>query len=767
MTEYIPHDIYSIEVKDSIIKLEMGKNSAGRMGLEFSFCGPNALRVVSTRSKRVKRHTDVSITPKIYTSITVDQTDNLITLKSGMFQIDIHKNGNYQVDYYYLGQLITSQFTDSSFTYQPNDVFYGLGDENHSFILNGCDYNTGIAVNKSTTSQFIMCSNHFGIFINSIHPTDISVGTKVDNTIVFDSDSDKFEFVFFVGESYKSILKNYTDVISTNLVSPAKSFGTSVKFNDDFNIEADDIINYVDSLIQSGLNLSTVYLGYSYLPKSSRLGFTFDQERFNDPAGLCRKLHDRGIQVGLTVNPYISVLSDEFDECCENNTLVKDSNNDYIVFDIDNESFGILDFTHIAPRSYLQLKLDALIRLGVDVIECDFDFSYITDPSIDYKFRGNFDKSDVVNQFSRSMNEAYYEATSRVKGIVDSYIVSSHGTYTSNTIPVHNLSSYPLNIIGSTNSESYIRDMLNQALKCSMMGYDAINADIPSYASFINASISAGDNNTDSINESYTAMAINLAMLPHFRIITDNSNKDLAGIDSKVLNDFKTILNLKNSLLPYLFATAGDSNLYGTPTLRPLAMEFPMDGNCLGIDYEYMLGSNLLVVPSVPLSVANNSGFYIPEGKWTEMLTNTKIAGPGIVNYIPMGESYTKSQIFVKPNSVIPLRNLNNTTEGTLPNRGGIRRNLLNNITFMVYELQDGKVSGAEVYSEDMQTSGIINILRKGNKIKVLTKGFGDSKRIMLNGISTIVSSSEGIPQVTATGSFIEFNSDELMITLG
>lgn len=766
MTEYIPHDIYSIEVKDSVIKIEIGKNEAGRMGLEFSFCGPNSIRVVSTRSKHNTRYINSAITPKAYTSFTVEQTDTMLSLKSGMFQIDIHKTGNFQIDYYYLGQLLTSQYTDASFTYQPSDVFYGIGDDS-SFILNGTEYSTGVSSANRTTSQLIMCSNHYGIFVNDIRTTKVSVGTFRENTLLIDNNAERFEYIFIVGESSKAILKNYTDVVTSNLVSPAKSFGTAIKFNDNFTIKADDIVYYVDSLIQSGLSINTIYLGYCYLPKSSILGFTFDAERFSDPAGFCRKIHDRGIHIGVTVNPYIAVLSDEFDECCENNTLVKDVNNDNVIYDIGSESFGILDFTHIAPRSYLQLKIDALIRLGVDIIECDFDFNYITDPSIDYKFRGNFNKADITNQFSKSMNEAYYEATSRIKGMVDSYIVTSHGSYTSTTIPVHNLTDCSINNIGSVNCAAYINKILSRALNCSMIGYDAICADIPSYASFINASISAGDNNPNSINESYTAMAINLAMLPHYRITTDDSKKDLAGMDAKVLSDIKAILNLKNSLLPYLFATSGDSNLCGTPTLRPMTMEFPMDGNCVEINYEYMLGSNLLVVPSVPLSMANGAGFYLPDGKWTEILSNTKISGPGIVNYIPMGEYYTKCQIFVKQNSIIPLRNLNNTTEGTGTERSSIRRRLLNNLTFMVYELQDSIVAASEVFSEDMQTSGVINILRKGNKIKVLTKGFGDSKRIMLNGINNVVSASEGMPQMASSGTMIEFNSDELMITLG
>lgn len=770
MLEYVPHDIFNIDVRDNCLKFEVGKNESGRMCIEFSFCGPNAIKVSSIRGKHKKRTTSSYISTKPYSSFTLEQTDSMIILKAGMFEIDIHKNTTWQVDYIYMGNLLTTQYTDSSFTYNPDCVFYGIGNDNSNYLLNNSDIRLSSTEENPTISQFFMSSDNWGIMLNSNHNANISFGTIRENTIIVDNNDEHFEFIMFVGNSPKNLLKDYLDISSNNFISPSGSFGTAIKLHDNYDITANELITYIDSLIQSGFVISALYLGYSYLPSKSKLGFTFDNTRFSDSLAFSRKLHDRGILLGVTVNPYISAISEDFDECYENNTMVKDSDDNIVIFEEGNESFAILDFTHIAPRSYLQLKLDSLLRSGVDILECDFNPRYISDPSIKYSFRGNYDSETIANQFTKSINEAFYETTSRYKGVINSFIVSSVGSFNSNIVPLHNITNTThtanYGYIGSTNCAEYMRQTLNSVLKHAGVGYDAINVDIPSYATFVNSSISAGDSDMDSINESYTALAINSAMVPHMRILTDNSNKDFTGIDTGILNELKTYLNLKNSMLPYLYATSGDSNLYGTPSVRPMFLEFGNDTNCSTINYEYMLGTNLLVVPSVPLNDSDNSGFYIPNGNWTELLSNTKIKGPGIVNYIPMGNRYSKCQIFVRPNSIIPLLNSNVTAEGNGTDRA-MHPNLLNNLTFMVYELQDSVVAATEVYASDMQASGVINILRKGNKIKVLTRGFGDNKRIMLSGINNIVSTSDGIPQSTPSGTLIEFNSTELMITLG
>ena len=92
---------------------------------------------------------------------------------------------------------------------------------------------------------------------------------------------------------------------------------------------------------------------------------------------------------------------------------------------------------------------------------------------------------------------------------------------------------------------------------------------------------------------------------------------------------------------------------------------------------------------------------------------------------------------------------------------------ILNNITFTVFELAENEIAATEVFSADGSRSAVINILKEGNKITVRTDGFGANKHIIFNGLKNVVSVSESIPSTSDFGTTIDFSSKELVITLG
>jgi len=65
--------------------------------------------------------------------------------------------------------------------------------------------------------------------------------------------------------------------------------------------------------------------------------------------------------------------------------------------------------------------------------------------------------------------------------------------------------------------------------------------------------------------------------------------------DEAFTDDFRRAVELKYSLMPYVYAQAKDSSAHGWPMLRSLFFEFPNDPTSWTIDDQYMFGSDLLV----------------------------------------------------------------------------------------------------------------------------------------------------------------------------
>ena len=89
-------------------------------------------------------------------------------------------------------------------------------------------------------------------------------------------------------------------------------------------------------------------------------------------------------------------------------------------------------------------------------------------------------------------------------------------------------------------------------------------------------------------------------------------------------------IRLRYSLIPYLLQAGEQAQRCGWPLLRPLGLEFPDDPVARGIDDAFLLGSDLLVVPIFddgPGPVMRT--FYLPAGRWTDIVTGTVLVGPG------------------------------------------------------------------------------------------------------------------------------------------
>ncbi|HKG67676.1 MAG TPA: TIM-barrel domain-containing protein, partial [Segetibacter sp.] len=132
--------------------------------------------------------------------------------------------------------------------------------------------------------------------------------------------------------------------------------------------------------------------------------------------------------------------------------------------------------------------------------------------------------------------------------------------------------------------------------------------------------------------------------------IEKNSNNQLLPNSKDLEQKAKKLINLRMSLLPYLYAAFAKYHFDGTPPFRALIMDYPGDKNVGKIDDEYMMGESLLCAPFIDSS--SQRTVYFPQGNWYDYNTNKKYEG---------GKAYTISMtldqipMFVKDNSILPL----------------------------------------------------------------------------------------------------------------
>ncbi|MGB8490733.1 MAG: TIM-barrel domain-containing protein [Bacteroidales bacterium] len=131
----------------------------------------------------------------------------------------------------------------------------------------------------------------------------------------------------------------------------------------------------------------------------------------------------------------------------------------------------------------------------------------------------------------------------------------------------------------------------------------------------------------------------------------------------KVYDAIEKYINLRYSLLPYIYSASWDVTANQSTMMRALVMDFPKDRRALDINDQYMFGKSLLVCPvTSPMyskdtkedfSTVRTKELYLPMGSdWYDFWTGDRFTGGQTVNketpldIIPL---------FVRAGSILPI----------------------------------------------------------------------------------------------------------------
>jgi alpha-D-xyloside xylohydrolase len=112
----------------------------------------------------------------------------------------------------------------------------------------------------------------------------------------------------------------------------------------------------------------------------------------------------------------------------------------------------------------------------------------------------------------------------------------------------------------------------------------------------------------------------------------------------------KKMIDIRMSLLPYLYAAYAKYHFDGTPVFRPLVMDYPTDKNTWKMDDEYLMGESILCAPFVDSSSSRK--VYLPAGYWFDFNNNKKYEGDSTYQ-ISMG--LNEIPMFIKDKTILPL----------------------------------------------------------------------------------------------------------------
>jgi alpha-glucosidase len=129
--------------------------------------------------------------------------------------------------------------------------------------------------------------------------------------------------------------------------------------------------------------------------------------------------------------------------------------------------------------------------------------------------------------------------------------------------------------------------------------------------------------------ELYTRWFELAAFLPFFRTHSSKTSppREPWRFGAQVLEICRKYLQLRRSLMPYLYTLAAESHRMGWPMVRPLYWLQPEESGLWSVDDAFLLGDHLLVAPILEQG-SDGRSVPLPAGRWYDFWTHDAYDGP-------------------------------------------------------------------------------------------------------------------------------------------
>lgn len=588
---------------------------------------------------------------------TYTDTPELLTIRSGRLSLAITKK-EFSMKYYWEDRLLTkaeardlalikTRWTgyaydrgDDSDTYirgqlglSVGEKLYGTGERFTPFIKNGQTIDMWNEDGGTSTAQsyknipFYISDRSYGVFVNHPEKVSFELGSEFVTKAGFSVPGSVLDFIFIGGADMKEVIAGYTDLTGKPALPAPWTFGLWLSTSFTTRYDEETVLYFIDEMHRRGIGLRTFHFDACWMKDFHWVDFVWDEKIFPDPVGMLKKIHERGVNVCVWMNPYIAEESDLFEEGCKNGYFLKRKDGSVWQWDMWQPGMAIVDFTNPNACRWFQEKLEALLDMGVDCLKTDFGERI---PTEDVEWFDGSSPSKMHNYYTVLYNRCVYEILEKKRGKGEAILFSRSASAGSQKYPVH---------WGGDCTSNYesMAESLRGGLSLTLSGFGFWSHDI---GGFENTS-------TADVYKRWAAFGL---LSTHSRLHGSGSYRVPWVYDEEAVEVVRTFTELKARLMPYLYSMAVKTHETGIPMMRAMVLEFPEDPVCKTLDRQYMLGDSLLVAP-----IFNEEGiaeFYLPEGLWTDWFSGNTIEGG---KYFRKKYDYMSIPLFVRENSIIVL----------------------------------------------------------------------------------------------------------------
>ncbi|XP_040919429.1 lysosomal alpha-glucosidase isoform X2 [Toxotes jaculatrix] len=395
--------------------------------------------------------------------------------------------------------------------------------------------------------------------------------------------------------------------------------------------------------------------------------FTFDPWRFGDLPEMVEEFHKRGMKYILILDPGISSSSPPgtyppFDDGLKRDVFIKNATGHILIGKVWPGPTAFPDFTNPETRQWWEECIrDFHSKVPVDGLWIDMNEpasfvqgsvegcpdSDLENPPYTPRVVGGQLNSGTLCMSAQQRLSTHYNLHN-IYGLTEAYATNRALTKIRGKRPfVLSRSSYP-GIgrfsgvwTGDVRSDwEQLRYSIPAVLQFSLFGVALAGADICGF----------GGNTTEELCVRWMQLG---AFYPFMRNHNEKHNapQEPYVFGQKAQEAMRSALNLRYSLLPFLYTLFHHAHTSANTVARPLFVEFPSDPNCQTIDRQFLWGSSLLISPVLEQGAVELAA-YLPPGTWYSLHNGQPFYSKG--QYLLLPAPLDTINVHVREGHIIP-----------------------------------------------------------------------------------------------------------------
>lgn len=536
-----------------------------------------------------------------------------------------------------------------SYTLSKEDAVYGLGEANRGINKRGYKYSSYCSDDPNHTEEkeslygahnFIIVDGQktFGVFIDCPSKVEFDVGYTEYDKLTISCISDVAIYLIN-GNSCLDIVSQFREMIGQSYIPPRWAFGyQQCRWS---YMSAEEIKEVVKKHKEIGIPLDAVYMDIDYM--ESYKDFTINNETFPDFENFVKEMKSDNIHLVPIIDAGVKIEKDYdiYEEGVKDNHFCKDADGNDFVAAVWPGYTHFPDFLNSTTRKWFGNKYKFLIDKGIDGFWNDMN-----EPAIFHSTKGidnaisilkDID-TDKITPYEKDEMDKLFKLKDALCNLAnqasdyESFYHNMDGKIIRHD-KVHNLYGYNMTraageafdeiepdkrlLLFSRSSYvgmhryggiwtgdnhswwSHILLSLKMMPSLNMCGFLYVGSDIGGF----------GCNTSRELLLRWLALGI---FTPLMRNHSALGTRKQEVYQFENTEEFKNVIDIRYSLIPYLYSEYVKSALNNSMYFRPLSFDYPEDEIARDVEDQLMLGDGLMIAP-VYTQNAKRRYVYLPE----------------------------------------------------------------------------------------------------------------------------------------------------------